>query len=100
MVGCDKSSYDRAVEVFSVLDETSHYMGVSGAGYVLKLCVNHLVSALVPAVCESMVLALNAGIEPEAILKVWMDSDFSSPVAGGVGNSIISRNFDVALHLI
>ena len=30
---------------------------------------------------------------------MWMESDFRSPVVDGVGNSIISRDFDVSFHL-
>ena len=99
MAGGDKSAYEKALEIFKVIGETWHYMGGTGKGYASKLCGNHLVSTIVAAVCESMVLASKAGIEPEEILKVWMESDFRSPVVDGVGNSIISRDFDVSFHL-
>lgn len=99
MVGGDKAAYDRAIEVLSIVGETYHFMGGSGKGYASKLCGNHLVSTVVAAVCESMVLASKAGIEPQEILKVWMESDFRSPVVDGVGNSIISRDFDPSFHL-
>ncbi len=99
MAGGDRAVYERATEVFKIIGETYHYMGGNGKGYASKLCGNHLVSTIVAAVCESMVLASKAGIEPNEILKVWMESDFRSPVVDGVGNSIISRDFDVSFHL-
>ncbi len=99
MAGGDAAVYDRAVEVLSIVGETHHYMGGHGKGYATKLCGNHLVSTIVAALCESMVLASKAGLDPKEVLKVWMDSDFRSPVVDGVGNSIISRDFDVSFHL-
>ncbi|MBI9108996.1 MAG: NAD(P)-dependent oxidoreductase [Spirochaetales bacterium] len=99
MAGGEKAVYDRAVQVLSVVGETYHYMGGHGKGYATKLCGNHLVSTIVAALCESMVLASKAGLDPKEVLKVWMESDFRSPVVEGVGNSIISRDFDVSFHL-
>jgi 3-hydroxyisobutyrate dehydrogenase-like beta-hydroxyacid dehydrogenase len=99
MAGGDKAVYDRALEVLSVVGETQHYMGGHGKGYATKLCGNHLVSTIVAALCESMVLAVKADLDPNEVLKVWMDSDFRSPVVDGVGNSIINRDFDVSFHL-
>lgn len=99
MAGGEKAAYEKALAILSVVGETVHYMGGHGKGYATKLCGNHLVSTVVAAVCESLVLANKAGIDPEEIVKVWMESDFRSPVVGGVGASAINRDFDVSFHL-
>ncbi|MDX9938422.1 MAG: NAD(P)-dependent oxidoreductase [Sphaerochaetaceae bacterium] len=99
MAGGDENTYRKALPILQIVGETVHYMGGSGKGYATKLCGNHLVSTIVAALCESMVLAKKAGLDPKEVLSVWMDSDFRSPVVEGVGNSIISRNFEVAFHL-
>lgn len=99
MAGGNEDIYKKALPLFKVIGETSHYMGVHGKGFATKLCGNHLVSSIVAALGESMVLADKAGIDLKEILKLWMESDFRSPVVDGVGNSIISRDFDVSFHL-
>lgn len=99
MAGGEKEAYAKAEKVFDILGETHHYMGKSGSGYATKLCGNHLVSTIVAALCESMVLAAKAGLDPKEVLSVWLDSDFRSPVVDGIGNSIISRDFEVSFHL-
>lgn len=99
MVGGDRAVYERSLDLLSVLSESTHYMGGHGKGYATKLCGNHLVSTIVAALCESMVLAKKADLDPKEVLSVWMDSDFRSPVVDGVGNSIISRDFAVSFHL-
>ncbi len=99
MVGGKESVYKRMIPIFEIIGETHHYMGSCGKGFSAKLCGNHLVSTIVAALCESMVLAVKAGLDPAEVLAVWMDSDFRSPVVEGVGKSIISRDFEVSFHL-
>lgn len=99
MTGGDKEVYDRLIPLLEVIGDTHHYMGEHGKGFAAKLCGNHLVSTIVAALGESMVLAEKAGIDRNELLKLWMESDFRSPVVDGVGNSIISRDFEVSFHL-
>ena len=99
MCGGKKDTFDKAEEILSIVGKTVHYMGDHGKGYAAKLCGNHLVSTIVAAICESMVMGKKAGLNPKELLNVWMDSDFRSPVVEGVGNSIITRDFDVSFHL-
>ncbi|MGI6466942.1 MAG: NAD(P)-dependent oxidoreductase [Sphaerochaetaceae bacterium] len=99
MVGGDKDVYEKTLPLLNVLGESVHYMGPSGQGYATKLCGNHLVSTIVAALGESMALAKKANLDLNEVLKVWMNSDFRSPVVQGIGSSIINRDFEVAFHL-
>ena len=99
MCGGKKDTFNKAEGILSIVGKTVHYMGDHGKGYAAKLCGNHLVSTIVAAICESMVMGKKAGLNPKEFLNVWMDSDFRSPVVEGVGNSIITRDFDVSFHL-
>lgn len=99
MVGGDRAAYERTIPVFEAIGETHHYMGGAGQGFATKLCGNHLVSTIVAALGESLVLARKAGLDTQEVLKVWMDSDFRSPVVQGIGTSMIKRDFGVSFHL-
>lgn len=99
MAGGSREVYDRVLPLLKVIGETQHYMGGLGKGFATKLCGNLLVSTIVAALSEALVLAQKAGIDPEEALKLWQESDFRSPVVGGVGNSICTRNFEVSFHL-
>lgn len=99
MVGGQEHVYSKTIPLFEEIAETHHFMGKHGNGYATKLCGNHLVSSIVAALGESMTLAKKAGLDLNEVLKVWMDSDFRSPVVEGVGGSIINRDFEVSFHL-
>ncbi len=99
MIGGDNEIYRSTIPLFEEIAETHHYMGGHGNGYATKLCGNHLVSTIVAALGESMTLAKKAGLDLTEVLKVWMNSDFRSPVVQGVGSSMINRDFEVSFHL-
>jgi len=99
MVGGARDVYERILPILKVISASQHYMGGWGKGFATKLCGNLLVSTIVAALSEALVLAQKAGIDPEEALKLWQESDFRSPVVGGVGRSICTRNFEVSFHL-
>jgi len=78
MVGGEKAHFDRALPVLEAMGKTITHCGGSGAGYVVKLCNQVLVSMNLLAVAEVISLARGAGIDVEAML---------SAVSGGAAGS-------------
>lgn len=99
MAGGDRKVYNQVLPIFKVIGETQHYMGTHGKGFATKLCGNLLVSTIVAALSEALVLAAKAGVDPVEAIRLWQESDFRSPVVGGVGKSIYTRDFAVSFHL-
>lgn len=63
MAAGDKLAVDRARSVLEDMGDPVIYMGDSGRGSIMKLCVNAIVHSLNGAVSESLVLAERSGIE-------------------------------------
>jgi len=99
MAGGERPVYDRVKTVLQAIGATLHYMGAHGKGFATKLCGNLLVSTIVAALGEALVLAAKAGVDPREALALWQESDFRSTVVGGVGESMCSRDFSVSFHL-
>ena len=99
MVGGERKIYNQVLPILKTIGETQHYMGPHGKGFATKLCGNLLVSTIVAALAESLVLAAKAGIDPKEAVKLWQESDFRSPVVGGAGKSMYTRDFAVSFHL-
>jgi 3-hydroxyisobutyrate dehydrogenase-like beta-hydroxyacid dehydrogenase len=99
MAGGERKVYNQVLPIFKVIGATQHYMGPHGKGFATKLCGNLLVSTIVAALSEALVLAAKAGVDPVEAIKLWQESDFRSPVVGGVGQSICTRDFGVSFHL-
>jgi 3-hydroxyisobutyrate dehydrogenase-like beta-hydroxyacid dehydrogenase len=99
MVGGDPAVYQRALPLFQVIGETVHHMGPTGKGCVAKLCGNHLVSAILAALAESLALGTKGGLDCRELLKLWGESDFRSPILAGAGGSMLGHDFAVSFHL-
>jgi len=99
MAGGARADWDAAAPVFDLIGATRHHMGPVGSGCIAKLCGNHLVSALVAALGESLALAVKGGIDAQELVTLWGESDFRSPIVEGAGRSMLAHDFTVSFHL-
>lgn len=99
MAGAGKDAWEAALPVLSEIGETYHHMGDIGSGCVAKLCGNHLVSAIIASLAESLAMAKKSGIDCYELIKLWGESDFQSPIIDGAGRSMLDHDFAVSFHL-
>ncbi len=99
MVGAQPKAWDAALPVLNEIGATVHHMGPVGSGAVAKLCGNHLVSAILASLAESLAMAKKSGLDCHELIKLWGESDFRSPIVDGAGRSMIDGDFAVSFHL-
>src|SRR4029079_7421400 len=73
IVGGDRDVFDSVQDVLSGLGKAT-YMGPSGMGATAKLVVNLVIAAELEAFHEGMVLAAKAGLDPDLMYSVLMNS--------------------------
>jgi 3-hydroxyisobutyrate dehydrogenase len=78
MVGGKQEVFERLKPLFEAMGKTITYCGPSGAGQTTKLCNQVAVAVTNMAVCEAMVFAKKAGVDPETVL---------SAISGGAAGS-------------
>lgn len=78
MVGGTKKDFDRARPVLEAMGKTIVHCGANGAGYIVKLCNQILVSMNCLATAEALSFAQAAGIDTKAMLQA---------VSGGAAGS-------------
>ena len=71
----------------------------SDGARVAKLCGNHLVSAILASLGESLAMAKKSGLDCTELIKLWGESDFRSPIIEGAGHSMLNHDFAVSFHL-
>jgi 3-hydroxyisobutyrate dehydrogenase-like beta-hydroxyacid dehydrogenase len=99
MVGADDAAWNAALPVLNEVAATVHQMGPVGAGSAAKLCGNHLVSAIVASLAESLAMAKKSGLDCHELIKLWGESDFRSPIIEGAGKAMVDGDFAVSFHL-
>ena len=78
-VGGELAVYNRCKSILSALGRDLYYMGPSGSGAAMKLCVNTLLGLGMQALAEALTLGLKAGLERERLIEVLGGTAVLSP---------------------
>jgi 3-hydroxyisobutyrate dehydrogenase len=78
-VGGEEDVYRKSQRLLAVLGSKTFYMGPSGAGATMKLCVNTLLGLGVQALAEAIALGVGAGLPREQFLHVLGETAVVSP---------------------
>src|SRR5690606_2873751 len=99
MIGGDKEVFERVRPYFEPMGKLLFYCGGPGMGLHAKLSQNLILSNLLQAFNEGMVLAAKAGVDPELMLEVLNNSAAKSGLisfkAPYVFRGDFSTNFSV-----
>jgi 3-hydroxyisobutyrate dehydrogenase-like beta-hydroxyacid dehydrogenase len=79
MVGGEEEAYARVEPLLRELG-TPIRIGENGQGLVLKLAINISLAVQTLALSEGLLLAENAGVDPELALQVMTESPIGSPM--------------------
>lgn len=69
MVGGPKEAFDKAVPLFEAMGKASVWVGESGAGQIAKAANQIVVAGTMVAMCEALVLAQKAGVDPARVVE-------------------------------
>src|SRR5882724_10649969 len=78
-VGGEEDVYQKCQPILAVLGSKTFYLGPSGAGATMKLCVNTLLGLGVQALAEAIALGVKAGLPRERFLEVLGETAVVSP---------------------
>jgi len=78
-VGGEEDVYQKCQPILAALGSKTFYLGPSGAGATMKLCVNTLLGLGVQALAETIALGVKAGLPRERFLQVLGETAVVSP---------------------
>lgn len=82
-VGGERSDFERCRPILSAMGSDVEYVGKTGAGVVVKLVNNLIVTTTMCGLSEALVLGVKAGVDPEALF---------SALSKGSANSFVLQN--------
>jgi len=94
MVGGSPEAFQRARPLFEALGKTITHCGPSGAGQQTKLCNQVLCALNLAGVCEAIVLACKAGLDPEPMLAATSGGAAGSWSLSNLGPKIAAGDFE------
>jgi 3-hydroxyisobutyrate dehydrogenase-like beta-hydroxyacid dehydrogenase len=93
MIGGDAKAYERAKPYLEVMGKKFYYCGGPGLGLHAKLSQNLILSNILQAFNEGMVLATKAGVDPQLMLEVLANSAAKSGLIEFKAPYVLDRNF-------
>lgn len=93
MVGGDLKIYEKVKPFFEPMGKQLYYCGPQGMGLHAKLSQNLLLSNMLQAINESLVLAAKAGMDPDLMLDILQNSAAKSGLLAFKAPFVFDRNF-------
>ncbi|MCU0228572.1 MAG: NAD(P)-dependent oxidoreductase [Bryobacterales bacterium] len=94
MVGGEREVYERAKPYMEAMGANFYYCGGHGAGLHAKLTQNLILSNLLQAFNEGMILCSKAGVDPELMLDILNNSAARSGLVSFKAPYVFARNFE------
>jgi 3-hydroxyisobutyrate dehydrogenase/2-hydroxy-3-oxopropionate reductase len=93
MIGGKQEVFERLRPFFEVMGKKLYYCGGAGMGLHAKLSQNLILSNLLQAFNESMVLAVKAGVDPALMLDILDNSAAKSAMIAAKAPAVFRRDF-------
>jgi 3-hydroxyisobutyrate dehydrogenase/2-hydroxy-3-oxopropionate reductase len=93
MIGGDKDVFERVRPFFEPMGKRLYYCGGPGMGLHAKLTQNLILSNILQAFNEGMVLAAKAGVDPELMLDILDNSAAKSGLIAFKAPYVLRRDF-------
>ena len=94
MVGGDRATFDRCLPVLKVVGKTIVYQGEAGAGQHTKMVNQILAASGMIGVCEALLYAQQAGLDPQTVLESVGSGAATSWALMNLGPRILDGNFE------
>lgn len=94
MVGGERHVYDNVKPYMEVMGTNFYFCGGQGAGLHAKLTQNLILSNLLQAFNEGMILCTKAGVDPEMMLDILNNSAARSGLVAFKAPYVFARNFE------
>ena len=93
MIGGESTVFERIRPLLDPMGKKIYYCGAAGLGLQAKLTQNLILSNILMAFNEGMVLATKGGVDPELMLEILDNSAAKSGLISYKAPFVLSRNF-------
>ena len=93
VVGADADDLARVRPQLDAMCGTVFHLGPVGAGSLMKVSGNLVVTGMIALLAESLTLGTRGGLDPRAMLDVLDAIDFTSPVWKGKGSLVVEEDY-------
>ncbi len=94
MVGGKREVFEQCLALFQAMGKRILHVGPNGAGHTMKLINNLIAGNVLQVVCEALVLATKAGLDPKQVAEITAAGGARTGMLESRGPTIFARSFD------
>lgn len=99
MTGGDQEAVDALNPLFEILGKNIVYQGKAGSGQHAKMCNQIVIAGTMVGVCESLLYAYKAGLDPETMLLSITRGAAACWTLDNLAPRMIRKNFDPGFYV-
>ncbi|MDN7244353.1 NAD(P)-dependent oxidoreductase [Planococcus shenhongbingii] len=99
MVGGDEEAFQEVLPLLELMGENIVYQGTAGSGQHTKMCNQINIASNMIGVCESLVYAKKAGLDPEQVLKSISSGAAGSWSLSNLAPRMIAEDFAPGFYI-
>ncbi len=99
MVGGDRGAYEKVLPIFEIIGQNIVYQGEAGAGQHAKMCNQIAIATNMIGICEALLYAQKAGLDPETVLKSISSGAAGSWSLSNLAPRIIKEDFKPGFYI-
>ncbi|QOR68337.1 NAD(P)-dependent oxidoreductase [Cytobacillus suaedae] len=99
MVGGDKEAFEACKPILEIMGQNIILQGEAGAGQHTKMCNQIAIASNMMGVCEAIVYAEKAGLNPETVLNSISAGAAGSWSLSNLGPRMIAGNFEPGFYI-
>jgi len=99
MVGAEEEAYDAVLPLLKLLGTNIVYQGMPGAGQHTKMCNQIAIASNMIGVCEAIIYAEEAGLDPESVLKSITTGAAGSWSLSNLAPRMLKGNFEPGFYI-
>ncbi|EIT83675.1 6-phosphogluconate dehydrogenase [Fictibacillus macauensis ZFHKF-1] len=99
MVGGDQAAFDAMMPIFEAMGQNIVHQGKAGAGQHTKMCNQIAIASGMIGVCEAVLYAEKAGLDPTTVLKSIESGAAGSWSLSNLAPRIIAGNFEPGFYV-
>lgn len=99
MAGGNRKTFDIVLPLFEAMGTSIAFMGGPGSGQHTKMCNQILISGLMISMCESLLYASKAGLDPQAVIDIVSQGAAGSWTIRNMGPRILKGDFNPGFYV-
>ncbi len=99
MVGGKKETFEKVLPLFQLMGQNIALMGGPGAGQHTKMCNQILIAGTMIGVCESLLYAVKAGLDQQAVIDIIGKGAAGSWSINNLGPRIVKGDFNPGFYV-